>query len=100
MAIGQRATIALRESPSAGSRVTRSLPGSEVLWAQALSPDGRWLQVTYDETGATAWVARGDVSLFGDPAEPARACARRSTSRRDPGFARCFHILCCGRRVF
>jgi hypothetical protein len=68
MAIGQRLTIPLRESPSASSRVVESLPGSEVLWAQAVSPDGRWLEVVYDETGSTAWVLRSDVSLFGDPA--------------------------------
>ena len=67
MAIGQRATITLRESPAAGSRIVRSLPGSDVLWAQALSPDGRWLKVAYDDVGNTAWVARSDVSLFGDP---------------------------------
>jgi dipeptidyl aminopeptidase/acylaminoacyl peptidase len=67
MAIGQHLAVSLRESPAPGSRIVKSLPGSEVLWAQAISPDGRWFRVAYDEDGNTAWVPRSEVSIFGDP---------------------------------
>lgn len=67
MALGQRLSVALRAAP--GGAVVRSVPGSTVLWAQAISADRRWLQVIYDDAGSTAWVARGDVQLFGDPAQ-------------------------------
>jgi hypothetical protein len=73
LALGIRPALALYASP--GAAAAQVLPGSEVLWAEGRSSDGRWLLVTYGGEGsaggpatAAGWVARGDVTLFGDEA--------------------------------
>ena len=67
LALGIRAALTLHTLPQAGAAVAATVPGSQVLWAEARSTDGRWLFVTYDELGARAWVAATAVKLLGEP---------------------------------
>jgi len=71
MALGIRQSITLRSLPMPTAPVVATVPGSQVLWAQARSVDSQWLRVTYtvpatEGAGArvTAWAASQDLKLF------------------------------------
>ncbi len=66
MAVGVRPTLKLRASPQTGASVVASIPGSQVVWAEARSSDGRWLRVAYGDAGARAWLPLSDITLLGE----------------------------------
>ncbi len=66
MAVGRRASIVLRAGPAANAAVLAQPAGSTVLWVDGRTADGRWLWVSYGDAGARAWVAAGDVQVFGE----------------------------------
>ncbi len=66
MGLGSRASLAVRALPQADAPVVATLPGSQVVWAEARSPDGRWLRVAYGDAAARGWVPRGDITLMGE----------------------------------
>jgi len=67
MAVGQRLSLTLRSLPNANAPTIATLPGSDVLWAEARSGDGQWLHVTFGENAAHGWAASEDVALLGEP---------------------------------
>lgn len=66
MALGTHPTVVLRVQPAADATVVAQVPGSQVLWATGRSGDGKWLWVTYSDSGRHAWIAAADVKLMGD----------------------------------
>jgi Tol biopolymer transport system component len=69
MVLGLRPSITLRAAPDSASAVVTTLPGSRVLWAQAWSPDNKWLLVSYDDASHTAWAPAGAVKTLGGAGE-------------------------------
>jgi hypothetical protein len=65
MAIGVQPSVTLRAAPNSASQVVTTVPGAQVLWARALSADGKWLLVSYDDAGHTAWAPAGAVRIVG-----------------------------------
>jgi TolB protein len=65
MAIGLRPNMTLRAAPNNAAQVVTTVPGAQVLWARAASPDGEWLLVSYDDAGHVAWVPAGTVRMMG-----------------------------------
>jgi len=66
MGMGNRAAFTVRSLPQAAAPVMATLPGSQVVWAEGRSGDGRWLAVIYDETAERGWVLRSDITLMGE----------------------------------
>ena len=62
MVVGLRPSVTLRASPDGGAQAVTTVSGALVLWAHALSPDGKWLLVSYDDADHTAWVPAGAVT--------------------------------------
>jgi dipeptidyl aminopeptidase/acylaminoacyl peptidase len=69
MVLGLRPSITLRAAPDSAAASVTTVPGSRVLWAQAASPDGKWLLVGYDDAGRTAWVPVSAVKSLGGAGE-------------------------------
>lgn len=65
VALGQRATVALRTEPRADAPIVTQASGAETFRAEGRSPDGAWLWVTYGQD-SPAWIAARDLKLFGD----------------------------------
>jgi dipeptidyl aminopeptidase/acylaminoacyl peptidase len=65
MAVGLRPSITLRAAPDGTAAPVITVSGSQVLWARALSPDSRWLLVSYDDADHTAWVPASAVKVLG-----------------------------------
>jgi Tol biopolymer transport system component len=65
MAVGLRPSITLRAAPDGTAAPVITVSGSQVLWARALSPDSRWLLVSYDAADHTAWVPASAVKVLG-----------------------------------
>ncbi len=63
MALGTRPSLVLRALPQPDAPVVITLPGSQVVWAEGRSSDGRWLRVVYGDAGARAWLVQDDVKL-------------------------------------
>lgn len=83
LALGLRPTVTLRSKPAANAAAVIALPGSQPLWAEGRTADGKWLWVAYNippeggegstgpaaggrEVAEWAWAARADLTLFGD----------------------------------
>jgi hypothetical protein len=67
MALGLRYSLKLRSWPDNSAPTVAIVPGSDVLWVQARSDDGQWLQVTFGEEEVQAWADSAELSLLGDP---------------------------------
>ncbi len=65
MALGAQLSLTLRSLPDKHAPVVTVVPGSDVLWAEARSPDGQWLRVTFGEERTEAWAASEDLTLLG-----------------------------------
>jgi Tol biopolymer transport system component len=65
MAIGLQPSVTLRAAPDGAASAVTTVSGAQVLWARALSADGKWLLVSYDDSGHAAWVPAGDVRMLG-----------------------------------
>ncbi len=68
LAIGLRATTTLRGGPGLSQAVVAQRRGSETLWAEGRSADGKWLWTSYGDAGEHGWLALGDAKVFGDVA--------------------------------
>lgn len=66
MGMGKRPTLVLWALPRPDAAVVATLPGSQIVWAEARSADGRWIWVSYGEQGDRGWVPRDVVQLFGE----------------------------------
>jgi len=66
MALGVRQTLVLRAEPRANTAAVAQVPGSEVLWAEGRSADGKWLWVAFGDAGAHGWLFAADAKAFGD----------------------------------
>ena len=69
MVLGLRPSVTLRAAPDNAAQAVTTLSGARVLWAQTLSPDGKWLLVSYDDAGHAAWVSAGAVKVLGGTGE-------------------------------
>jgi len=67
MALGSRSFLTLRALPDVEGPVVAVVPGSTILWAEAISTDSQWLRVFFGESETQAWAAGSDLSLLGDP---------------------------------
>jgi hypothetical protein len=65
MVLGLRSSETLQAAPDGAAAVVTTVSGAQVLWARALSPDGKWLLVSYDDSGHAAWVSTGVVTMMG-----------------------------------
>ncbi len=72
MAVGARPYLVLRALPQVDAPAVATLPGSQVVWADGRSSDGRWLHVAFGDAGGRAWLSRGDATLFGEVEELAQ----------------------------
>ncbi|MGC8780880.1 MAG: hypothetical protein ACP5UQ_08460 [Anaerolineae bacterium] len=66
MGIGRRPTLVLWAAPRADAAVAATLPGSQVVWAEGRSADGRWVWVVYGEQEGRGWAPRDTLQVFGD----------------------------------
>jgi dipeptidyl aminopeptidase/acylaminoacyl peptidase len=87
MGMGGRPAFAVRNLPQADAPVVATLPGSQVVWAEGRSEDGRWLAVIYGEAAdglnRRGWVLRSDIALMGEAGDlPELAAARASGLNR------------------
>jgi Tol biopolymer transport system component len=69
MTVGLQPSVTLRASPDNAAQAVATVSGSQVLWARALSPDSRWLLVSYDNADHTAWVPASAVKVLGGVGE-------------------------------
>jgi dipeptidyl aminopeptidase/acylaminoacyl peptidase len=66
MALGLQPTLSLFIAPDPAAKAIAAVKGSQVLWAEGRTADGRWLRVSYGDAGGLAWVVSKDVRLLGD----------------------------------
>jgi len=93
LALGLHPTVTLRSNPGANTAAVISLPGSQSLWAEGRTADGKWLWVAYSapsppwrgsstgggegspasqsskedaQPSGHAWAAQADLAVLGD----------------------------------
>jgi WD40 repeat protein len=66
MALGRQPILSLLVAPDPAAQTLATVKGSQVLWVEGRTADGRWLLVTYSDAGAQAWVAQEGIKLLGD----------------------------------
>ncbi len=97
MGLGLRSELALRAAPETAAPLILTIKGSQLLWAEGRSADGRWLRVAFGAPPAQAWVARADVKVFGDvetlPAEGGAAAASPPAAVAAPAAAMTGRVL-------
>ncbi|MCX7668724.1 MAG: hypothetical protein N2439_01455, partial [Anaerolineae bacterium] len=66
LGVGKRPTLVLWAAPRADAPVATTLAGSQVVWAEARSADGRWIRVRYGDQEARAWAPCETLQIFGE----------------------------------
>ena len=66
LALGLRATVTLRSAAEPNAPIIAQHRGSDTLWAEGRSADGKWLWVSYGDGESYGWLGVGEVKVFGD----------------------------------